>query len=180
MPELRAPLRDWESDDDWLSWLKPSPFLISWCRKVSFKVLVEFLQINLSILPAVIGFTPTPHLSPPNIDEPHKLSLIVMFVMFAPNGGKPWDGKSDPWKLAKWILWYLINKNYLTWSSENIWSLLSLFPLSSAILKPNLKKKKRVLNILATTLKSFDLLTFFSGVWIIKDAILDIFSTFAY
>lgn len=48
------------------------------------------------ILPAVIGLTPTPHRSPPNIELPQRPSPIAIFVIFAPNGGKPWDGKRAP------------------------------------------------------------------------------------
>lgn len=49
---------------------------------------------KLVYLPAVIGFTP--HRSPANIDVPHKPSLIAIFVIFAPNGGRPCDGRSAP------------------------------------------------------------------------------------
>lgn len=47
-------------------------------------------------LPAVIGVTPTLHRSLPNIELPHNPSPIAIFVMFAPNGGKPCDGNSAP------------------------------------------------------------------------------------
>uniref|UniRef100_A0A1A9VY61 Uncharacterized protein n=1 Tax=Glossina austeni TaxID=7395 RepID=A0A1A9VY61_GLOAU len=36
-----------------------------------------------------MGLTPTLQRSPPNIPVPHKLSPIAIFVIFAPNGGKP-------------------------------------------------------------------------------------------
>lgn len=52
-------------------------------------------------LPAVIGFTPTLHLSVPNIEVPHKLSLMAIFVMFAPKGGKPCDGNKEPEEVEK-------------------------------------------------------------------------------
>lgn len=58
-------------------------------------------------LPAVIGFTPTPHLSVPNIDEPHKLSLIAILVIFAPKGGSPCDGKREPNRRDKHFLMIL-------------------------------------------------------------------------
>lgn len=48
------------------------------------------------VLPAVIGVTPTLHRSLPNIELLHSPSLIAILVMFAPNGGKPCDGKSAP------------------------------------------------------------------------------------
>lgn len=32
----------------------------------------------------------------PNIDVPHKLSLIAILDMFAPKGGKPCDGNKEP------------------------------------------------------------------------------------
>lgn len=50
--------------------------------------------MKIVYLPAVIGFTP--HRSPANIDVPHKPSLIAIFVIFAPNGGRPCDGRSAP------------------------------------------------------------------------------------
>jgi hypothetical protein len=30
------------------------------------------------------------------MDVPHKLSLIAMLVMFAPNGGRPCEGNKEP------------------------------------------------------------------------------------
>lgn len=47
-------------------------------------------------LPAVIGVTPTLHRSLPNIELPHNPSLIAIFVIFAPNGGKPCEGSNAP------------------------------------------------------------------------------------
>lgn len=47
-------------------------------------------------LPAVMGVTPTLHRSLPNIELLHNPSLIAIFVMFAPNGGKPCDGNNAP------------------------------------------------------------------------------------
>jgi hypothetical protein len=61
----------------------------------------QFILILIFELPAVIGFTPTLHLSVPNMDEPHKLSLMAMLVMFAPKGGKPCDGNKEPEKGEK-------------------------------------------------------------------------------
>jgi hypothetical protein len=61
----------------------------------------QFILICSFKLPAVIGFTPTLHLSVPNIDVPHKLSLMAMLVMFAPKGGNPCDGNKEPEKGEK-------------------------------------------------------------------------------
>ena len=74
----------------------------------------------------------------PNIDEPHKLSLIAILVIFAPNGGRPCDGNKEP-KVEvslKLLLVHLYGAFLcLTWRSKNIRCLLSLLPLSSSVLK---------------------------------------------
>lgn len=51
-------------------------------------------------LPAVIGVTPTLHRSLPNIELPHRPSLIAIFVIFAPNGGKPCEGSNAPFGIG--------------------------------------------------------------------------------
>ncbi|KAI9582572.1 hypothetical protein GQX74_011789 [Glossina fuscipes] len=52
-----------------------------------------------------MGLTPTLQRSPPNIPVPHKLSPIAIFVIFAPNGGKPCptDGLSIRWGKTKYL-----------------------------------------------------------------------------
>lgn len=94
MLEFKAPLRDWERDDDWFSWPKPLLVLRNFNLLVS-KYEILFPQ-KIYLPAAVIGFTPTLHLSLPNIDVPQRLSLIAIFVIFAPNGGKPCDGNKEP------------------------------------------------------------------------------------
>lgn len=54
------------------------------------------ISITINHLPAVIGVTPTLHRSLPNIELPHNPSLIAIFVIFAPNGGKPCEGNNAP------------------------------------------------------------------------------------
>lgn len=121
--ELRPLFNVDESVDDWLSWPKPSisstdedktlvdvnhaifttKLYIIATSKVASGIYVLrkllnnfFLHIVATIktLPAVIGFTP--HRSPPNIEDPHKLSPIVILVMLVPNGGRPCDGSRAP------------------------------------------------------------------------------------
>lgn len=58
--------------------------------------MIQTNDILYLYLPAVIGLTPTPHLSPPNIELPQSPSPIAILVIFAPNGGKPCDGNRAP------------------------------------------------------------------------------------
>lgn len=57
---------------------------------------MQYNNVNVNVLlPAVIGVTPTPQRSPPNIELPQSPSPIVML---APNGGNPCDGSNAPSK----------------------------------------------------------------------------------
>lgn len=129
-------------------------------RRRIAKVSIQFL-----ILPAVIGFTPTPHLCPsvPNIDEPHKLSLIEMLVILAPNGGRPCDGNKEP-KVEVFIKTFsfslLPSDDCLTWRSKHICGLLPFLPLCSSVLKiPNEKFRFKGFSITHEITKSEIVLT---------------------
>lgn len=60
----------------------------------------EMLLSHRYNLPAVIGVTPTLHRSLPNIELPHRPSLIAIFVIFAPNGGRPCEGSNAPFGIV--------------------------------------------------------------------------------
>lgn len=68
-------------------------FSFAFYTKSSYDLTIALRNIYL---PAVIGLTPTLHRSPPNIELPHNPSPIAIFVMLAPNGGKPCDGNRAP------------------------------------------------------------------------------------
>lgn len=109
--ELRPLFNVDVSEGDWLSCPKPF-FVVSSREKEEEREKIEkstfLISMHLStklnytsfkkiiFLPAVIGLTPTLHRSPPNIDEPHRPSPIAILLIFAPKGGRPWDGKSPP------------------------------------------------------------------------------------
>lgn len=66
---------------------------------------------NKFYLPAVIGVTPTLHRSLPNIELPHNPSLIAIFVIFAPNGGRPCEGNNAPTNFSFFFLfWFSFSK----------------------------------------------------------------------
>lgn len=67
---------------------------------------------RINNLPAVIGVTPTLHRSLPNIELPHRPSLIAIFVIFAPNGGRPCEGSNAPFGIVFFFQLFKLFKHY--------------------------------------------------------------------
>ena len=103
-------------------------------------------EISVEDVPAVMGETPTPHRSPPNMELPQRPSLMAMFVMFAPKGGSPWDGNRAPGE--KWTEFNessqrASHRPQITWCSEHVCGFFPFLPFGPSVLEPHLKSEIR-------------------------------------